>query len=154
MMTFTQGLIITVSGMLGAVGFSALFRCDKRRVLCNAVGGALVCVIYVICCDKSDDVFWQNFFPALFATIYAEAMARAMKAPATPILACSIIPLVPGGKLYYTTYYIVTSQPDLFRTCLRETLLIAAGLAVGIICVSVVFHEINRHKFKQIIDVD
>lgn len=153
-MTFTQGLIIAISGMLGSVGFSALFRCDKRRVLCNAVGGALVCVIYVVCCDKSDSLFLQNFFPALFVTAYAEAMARAMKAPATPILACSIIPLVPGGKLYYTTYYIVTGQIELFKVSLRETLDIAAGLAVGIICISVVFHEINRHKFKQIIDVD
>lgn len=153
-MTFTQGLTIVISGMLGSLGFSALFRCDKRRVLCNALGGALVCIIYVICCEYSDNIFLQNFFPALFATGYAEAMARAMKAPATPILACSIIPLVPGGKLYYTTYYIVTSQSELFKTSLKETLLIAAGLAVGIICISVVFNEINRHKFKQIIDVD
>lgn len=153
-MSFTQGLTIVISGMLGTVGFSALFRCDKRRVLCNAVGGALVCVIYVICCNYSNDLFLQNFFPALFATAYAEAMARAMKAPATPILACSIIPLVPGGKLYYTTYYIVTGHSEMFKVSLKETLLIAAGLAVGIICISVVVHEINRHKFKQIIDVD
>lgn len=153
-MSFTQGLTIVISGMLGTVGFSALFRCDKRRVLGNAVGGALVCVIYVICCKYSNDLFLQNFFPALFATAYAEAMARAMKAPATPILACSIIPLVPGGKLYYTTYYIVTGESELFKVSLKETLLIAAGLAVGIICISVIVHEINRHKFKQIIDVD
>lgn len=153
-MSFTQGLTIVISGMLGTVGFSALFRCDKRRVFCNAVGGALVCVIYVVCCYKSDSIFLQNFFPALFATTYAEAMARVLKAPATPILACSIIPLVPGGKLYYTTYYIVTGQSELFRVSLRETLVIAGGLAVGIICISVIVHEINRHKFKQIIDVD
>ena len=96
----------------------------------------------------------QNLFPALFATVYAEVMARAVKAPATPILACSIIPLVPGGKLYYTTYYFVTSDMEKFDTTLGETLQIAAGLAVGIICVSVIVHEINRNKFKHILDVD
>ncbi len=153
-MELKQALIIIITGMLGTVGFSALFRCDKRRVICNALGGALTCLVYVLCCRFLDNLFWQNFFPALFATAYAEAMARAMKAPATPILACSIISLVPGGKLYYTTYYLVTSQEELFHTTLKETLLVAAGLAVGIICISVIVHEINRHKFKQIFDAE
>ncbi len=153
-MDLKQALIIIISGMLGTVGFSALFRCDKRRVLCNAIGGALTCAVYVVCCKYSDNLFLQNFFPAVFATIYAETMARIMKAPATPILACSVISLVPGGKLYYTTYYLVTSSDELFHATLKETLIIAAGLAVGIICISVIVHEINRHKFKQIIDVE
>lgn len=153
-MDLKQALIIIISGMLGTVGFSALFRCDKRRVLCNAIGGALTCAVYVVCCKYSDNLFLQNFFPAVFVTVYAETMARIMKAPATPILACSVISLVPGGKLYYTTYYLVTSSDELFHATLKETLIIAAGLAVGIICISVIVHEINRHKFKQIIDVE
>lgn len=153
-MDLKQALIIIISGMLGTVGFSALFRCDKRRVLCNAIGGAFTCAVYVICCKYSDNLFIQNFFPAVFVTVYAETMARIMKAPATPILACSVISLVPGSKLYYTTYYLVTSEDELFHTTLKETLIIAAGLAVGIICISVIVHEINRHKFKQIIDVE
>lgn len=81
-------------------------------------------------------------------------MARFVKAPATPILACSIIPLVPGGKLYYTTYYLVIGEMAMFRGTLMELFRTASGLAVGIICISVVVHEINRQKFKQIIDVE
>ena len=96
----------------------------------------------------------QNFFPALFVTAYAEVMARIVKAPATPILACSVIPLVPGGKLYYTTYYLVIGDNVKFDTTLSETLQIAAGLAVGIICISVIVHEANRHKAKKILEVD
>ncbi len=153
-MELKEALVIIASGMLGTIGFSALFRCDKRRVLCNGIGGALTCAVYVLCCSYFDNLFLQNFFPALFVTAYAETMARAMKAPATPILACSVISLVPGSKLYYTTYYLVISEEELFRETLKETLLIAAGLAVGIICISVIVHEVNRHKFKQIIDVD
>ena len=61
---------------------------------------------------------------------------------------------MPGGKLYYTTYYFVTSDVEKFDISLSETLQIAAGLAVGIICVSVIVHEINRNKFKHILDVD
>lgn len=153
-MNFAQSLTIIISGMLGAVGFSLLFKAPKRRVLLNAMGGMLVCFIYVICCNSFSHEFFQNFFPALAATVYAEIMARVVKAPSTPILTCSIIPLVPGGKLYYTTYYFVISEMGMFRETFYELLRIASGLAVGIICISVVVHEINRHKFKQIIDVE
>lgn len=153
-MDLKQGLITVITGMLGTVGFSLLFKAPKRRVFLNAMGGALTSLIYVICCVYFDHEFFQNFFPALVATVYAEVMARVVKAPATPILACSIIPLVPGGKLYYTTYYFVISEMEMFRTTFYELLRIASGLAVGIICISVVVHEINRHKFKQIIDVE
>ena len=153
-MDIREVITIVLSGMLGTIGFSVLFRSDKKRILCNAVGGVLTCLVYVIACHFFDHIVVQNFIPALFATIYAEVMARAVKAPATPILACSIISLVPGGKLYYTTYYFVTSDMEKFDITLGETLQIAAGLAVGIICVSVIVHEINRNKFKHILDVD
>ena len=153
-MDLRETLIIVLSGMVGTVGFSILFKSDKNRILCNAVGGALTCLIYAVCCHYSGHVFLQNFFPALFVTAYAEVMARLVKAPATPILACSVIPLVPGGKLYYTTYYFVIGDNAKFDTTLSELLQIAAGLAVGIICISVIVHEINRNKFKHILDVD
>ena len=153
-MDLKETLIIVFSGMLGTIGFSILFRSNKNRIFCNAIGGALTCLVYVFCCDIFDNVFLQNFFPALFVTAYAEIMARAVKAPATPILACSVISLVPGGKLYYTTYYFVVGDMEKFDTTLTETLQIAAGLAVGIICISVIIHEINWSRFKHILNVD
>ena len=153
-MDLKETLIIVLSGMLGTVGFSILFKSDKNRIFCNAIGGALTCLLYAVCCYCFDTAFLQNFFPALFVTAYAEVMARLVKAPATPILACSIIPLVPGGKLYYTMYYFVIGDNAMFDVTLSETLQIAAGLAVGIICISVIVHEANRHKAKKILEID
>lgn len=153
-MDLRETLIVVISGMLGTIGFSILFRSDKKRIFCNAVGGALTCLVYMISCYCFDHIVVQNLFPALFVSIYSEVMARVVKAPSTPILACSIIPLVPGGKLYYTTYYFVTSDMEKFDITLGETLKIATGLAVGIICVSVVVHELGRHKAKKILEID
>ena len=153
-MDIKETLIIVFSGLVGTVGFSILFRSDKKRIFCNAIGGGLTCLVYVISCHFFDHILVQNLFPALFVSAYAEVMARIVKAPATPILACSIIPLVPGGKLYYTTYYFVVGDMEKFDTTLTETLQIAAGLAVGIICISVIIHEINWSRFKHILKVD
>lgn len=153
-MDFKQALIIIISGMIGTLGFSYVFQSPKRRTLINILGGLLVCTVYVISSEFTDKVFFINLFPAFFATVYAEIMARVVKAPATPILACSIIPLVPGGKLYYTTYYFVMGEMELFDITVHELLEVALGLAVGIMCVTVFVHEFNRHKFRQIIDVE
>ena len=143
------------SGIIGTVGFSILFKSNKSRVFCCAVGGALVIFVYAVCSEISDNLFIQNFVPSLFATVYAEIMARVMKAPTTPILACSIIALIPGYRLYYTTYYLVTSENmELFQGELLAMLQVAAGICVGITCISVIVNEINRHKFKQIFDKD
>lgn len=142
------------SGVIGTVGFSILFKSNKSRVFCCAVGGALVVFIYAMCVKVSDNLFFQNFVPSLFATVYAEIMARVMKAPTTPILACSIIALIPGYRLYYTTYYFVTSNMEAFDSELMAMLQVAAGICVGITCISVIVNEINRHKFKQIFDKD
>ena len=153
-MTATEIIKIILSGMFGTVGFSILFKVKKERIFFIAIGGALVTGTYLLSCHFTDYPLLQNLFPALTATIYSEIMARILKLPATPVLTCSIISLVPGGKLYYTTYYLVMGDDALFHQSLTETVEIAAGLAIGIICVSVVMHEINRQKFKHILKMD
>ncbi len=149
-MDWSEFLRTVIGGMLGTVGFAIIFKSAKSRVFCCAVGGAIACAIYYFCSTSFDNTFFENLIPAFFATAYAEIMARIMKAPATPILACSIIALVPGGMLYYTTYYLVVEDEIKFNLYLGETLKTAAGLAVGIILVSVVINEINRHKFRKL----
>ena len=153
-MDLNETLHLVISGLIGTFGFTLLFRSNKNRVIISTLGGALTCLVYAVSCFYFEHELMQNLFPALAATIYAEIMARVTKAPATPILACSIIPLVPGGKLYYTTYYFVTGDTETFYECIISLLRIASGLAVGIIIVSVIVHEFNRHKFKNIFDFD
>lgn len=147
-------ITLVFSGLIGTLGFSILFKSNKSRVFACVVGGTLVTLIYIACVNYSDNLFFQNFIPSLFATVYAEVMARVMKAPATPLLACSIIVLIPGGRLYYTTYYFVISDMVKFNSELVGMLQVAAGICVGITCISVIVHEINGHKFKQILDVE
>ncbi len=151
-MDFKEIITLVLSGMVGTLGFSILFKSNKSRVLCCTVGGFLVTLVYAGCSQIFDNLFFVNFIPSLFATVYAEIMARVMKAPTTPILTCSVIALIPGGRLYYTTYYFVTSNMESFESELIAMLQVAAGICVGITSVSVIVNEINRHKFKQIFE--
>ncbi len=144
---------LVLSAMLGTLGFSIFFRSNKSRVFACVIGGMLVTLAYVGCVSISDNLFFQNFVPGLVATAYAEIMARVMKAPATPILVCSAISLVPGGRLYYTTYYLVINDAVNFNKELTEMLQVAAGITLGITFISVIVYEINRNKSKQIFEM-
>lgn len=153
-MEFKQALIIVFSGIIGTLGFALVFRMTKKKIIWAVIGGGLTCVVYALSCSFFSHEFFQNVFPALFATAYSEAFARITKSPSTPYIACSIISLVPGGKLFYTMYYFITSDMESFRTTLYQTARISAGLAVGIIIVSVIIKEINYNKFKNIYDME
>ncbi len=153
-MELKEALTIIISGLIGAAGFALLFRVRKNHLVWAAVGGGLTCVVYVISVKFFAHEFFQNFFPALFGAAYSEVMARLTKSPGTSYLACAIIPLVPGGKLYYTMYYFIIGEMELFYDALRQTARIAAGLAVGVIIISVFVHIVNHGKFKQIYDIE
>lgn len=149
-MSTREIVVLIVSGFLGTLGFSFFFRMTKKKIIWAALGGALTCVVYVITCRFTDGVFFQNVIPAITATIYSEILARATKAPATPYITLSIVPLIPGGKLYFTTYYFVVGEREMFKSELYDTFKIAAGLSVGIIIISVIIREINARKFQVV----
>lgn len=153
-MDLRQGIIIVLSGIVGTLGFALVFRMTKKKIIWAVIGGGLTCVVYAVSCHFFPHEFFQNVFPALFATAYSEVFARLTKSPSTPYIACSIISLVPGSKLFYTMYYYIIGEMPLFRETLNQMIRIAAGLAVGIILVSVIIREINYSKFKYIYDVE
>lgn len=153
-MNFKEALTIILSGLIGSGGFALLFRIRKERIFLATIGGGLTCVIYIICMKYSDHEFFQNLFPAIFGAVYSEVMARLTKSPSTTYITCAIIPLVPGSKLYYTMYYFIIGEMAQFREALKATARISAGLAVGIILISVLVHIINHGKFKQIYDIE
>ncbi len=90
----------------------------------------------------------QNLIPATIVTLYAELLARLVKAPATVFLIPSIIPLVPGGRLYYTMRAIVDGNEIKAKIFAKQTLVIALGIAVGIVIVSLVFYHISHKHIR------
>ena len=69
-------------------------------------------------------------------SVLSELMARVMKAPATIFLIVGIIPLVPGGGIYYTMYALLNGDMQLFAQKGAETAACAAAIAVGCSLVS------------------
>jgi len=66
-------------------------------------------------------------------------MARILKTPVTVFLITGIIPLVPGGNLYYTMNYVLAKQWHLSSLYGQKTILIAIAVAAGIMIASSIY---------------
>ena len=63
-MDYMEALKIIISGTIGTIGFSLLFKSNPRRTGFNALGGMITCIVYVVASEIFDQEFLQNFFPA------------------------------------------------------------------------------------------
>ena len=138
--------MMLITAMIGTLGFCLLFKIKRDKIIYGVIGGTISTVIYLICIQAGMDLFIQNFIPTVVATIYTEIIARVVKAPTTVFLFPAIIPLTPGGSLYYTMRAIVDGNMAEAKTVGKQAMVIALGIALGVLLVSLVF---SRFSYKK-----
>ncbi|MBR5353282.1 MAG: threonine/serine exporter family protein [Bacteroidales bacterium] len=130
--------IQVVAAFVGTVGFSALFGAPRRYYLYCGLAGMAGWAVYLLVA-AGHSVVGAAFFAALTVAAISHVMAKLCRCPVTVFLICGIIPLVPGGGIFWTAYYIVTEQLRMAAAtgfvALKVTIAIAGGiiLASGII---------------------
>lgn len=130
----TQSEIIQIiTGCLGSLGFGILFNVRGKRLAVSTLGGFLAWTAFIIFSRFISDDAVNYLIVAALVSLYAEIMARVCKTPTTAFITLSLIPLIPGGSLYYTMAYAFESNVDEFLDRGIYTLKLAAALAIGII---------------------
>ena len=138
-----------LASVCGSCGFCLFFHVRKNRLPFGIISGLIAIIILFICDDMGLPILAQNMFAAMLATLYSEIIARIVKAPATVFIISGIIPLTPGGSLYYTMNAIVEESAKDFEYYGTRTGLTALGIALGIVFISVIFYQINHMDVKQ-----
>lgn len=139
----------TLAITAGTLIYSVLMRLKLRHLPAIGIGAALTYIIFALLDHHGWVLFLSNMVAAMVATIYAEIMARILKAPVAIYSTPSIIPLVPGGSLYYTMAALMDGDKAEFFSRGTDTLMVALGIAVGIIAVSVIDVFLPRPGFKR-----
>jgi uncharacterized membrane protein YjjB (DUF3815 family) len=121
-----------LSAFVGALGFALIFGMRKRYLFAASLGALLGWGVYMMVDALIGDVFLPSLAAAAFALTYSEMMAKALKTPATLFVVPAIIPLVPGGSLYYTMSYAVQRDMASARVYGAKTLETALAIAAGI----------------------
>ncbi|MDD7113812.1 MAG: threonine/serine exporter family protein [Lachnospiraceae bacterium] len=128
----------------GTFGFSAFLHLDKNKLLPVSIAGAFTWALFLVARNWSGNEMAGLFFASAVASVMAEIFARIMKAPSTVFLISMLVPLIPGGNLYYTMSHLVLGESAQFNIYLRLVLWEASSIALGVMAVVSVVHLMQQ----------
>ena len=120
---------------VGCGAFCFIF--EMRRwifILCAAGIGMVARAVCLLLSDMGG--ISQLVLATVVTATLVEIFARVLKTPTSVLLVIGVIPLVPGGGIYYAMEYCIQGEMDLFLDTTAHTLAIAGALALGILLVS------------------
>ena len=133
---------------LGSLGFAILFNIRGDKLFIAAIIGGAGGLVYDVVLKLDHSVVVSLFFASVAISVLSEVFARVSKCPVTTFLVCALIPLVPGGGMYYTMLEIV--QDNLNGALVRgiDTVAQACSIAVGCILVSSLMKMYNKYMVR------
>ena len=120
---------------LGCGAFCFIFELRRWWYIVSAAAtGAVAWLVYLSLPGLTD--VNRYLLATIAAAALSEIFARLYKTPATVFLIIGIIPLVPGGGIYYTMEALINGDLPLFVRYGMETAASAGAIAVGCSLVS------------------
>ena len=102
-----QNVIGLLTALLGSAGFALIFNVRKQLLPLAALGGVVCWGVYLLAGCATKSVFLQSFAASAATAVWSEVLARVKKTPAQQYLIIGLMPLVPGGTLYYAMSALV-----------------------------------------------
>ncbi len=150
-MTQTE-IIQILAGFVGTIGFAILFNIRGKCLITTAIGGLFSWLFFVILSKYIKSEPFVYFIVACAISIYAEIMARVLKTPTSAFITTSLVPLIPGGSLYYTMVHAFQGDLNTFLPKAIYTMQLASALALGVIVstsVARIFNKVFSNKNKN-----
>lgn len=116
--------------------FAIQFNIRPAHLACASVGAFMSEFIFRMLELGGASETKCSLAAAAAAAVYSEIMARRLHVPANMYLITAIIPLVPGGMMYYTMSALILSDIDTASELALRTGGIAGSIAMGIFMVS------------------
>lgn len=146
----TNEMLVQIAmGAIGSLGFSIWFNVRGKALVFAVIGGALGWAVYLLTGGAFPNDLASYLYASMAVTLYAEVLARMLKTPVTVFLVSSIIPLIPGGQLYYTMEFCVGGDFANFSTRGVYTISVATMIALGIMAVMMcmrLYSSIRHHE--------
>lgn len=137
-----------VYAFLACGAFCVLFELRRwQYILSASFTGAVSWLVFALLEGSMDDV-GRYFVATIAVAVLSEVFARVFKAPATLFLIVGIIPLVPGGGIYYTMDALIGGDMALCFRRGMETAACASAIAVGSSLVSSVVRILPKRGKK------
>lgn len=122
--------------IIASFGFGVLFNLKGRKLCVAALIGGLGGIVYQTFLNLGYTDAMGLFVASMSISIASEIFARMIKCPVTTFLICALIPLVPGGGMYYTMLEVVNNNIDAALIRGVATIVQAGSIVIGCTLVS------------------
>lgn len=149
-MTLNPNLLLSLlSCLVFGVGFSLWFHVREKHVLFCALGSMFTWAIYLLTFHFYPSIFAATLSASAASALFAQIIARTVKAPATIFQTISAISLIPGSSLYYMMYGFITNDFSLAKSKGSDLILICFGIVIGFMVIEVLSKYIWRHPSQK-----
>ncbi len=142
-------IIEVLSAFISSFAFGIVFNIKGKNLFFAALCGALGWFIYKFSIKMGSSDTTALFFAAVGLSVYSEIFARILKTPVTTFVIAALIPLVPGGGMYYTMVEAITGNVMKSLETGIKTLASAGVLALGIILVSTITKTLIKYNSSK-----
>lgn len=135
----------------GSLAFGVMFNIRGKNSIYAALGGLFAWIVYLITGNFTKTVLVQFFVAAIAISVYSECMAIWRKVPVTVFIISGMIPLVPGGSIFYTMQELIMGNYTQSYKLGIYTLAIAGSIAMGILIASFAVQTV-RYSLNRFLD--
>jgi uncharacterized membrane protein YjjB (DUF3815 family) len=133
-----------ISSAIGTIAFALLFGVPAKYYISCGIIGAAGWLMYRLMLLISAGATFSIFLATVVIVLLSRFSAVRQKCPATVFLITGIFPLLPGAKIYWAAYYLVTNQLADFQSNGFSAVKAMVAIVLGIIFVFELPHRIFR----------
>ena len=142
-------IVEIISAALGTVAFALLFGVPLKHYLHCGIIGAAGWLMYILVTLTGVGPTFTVFFATVVVVLLSRFAAVFNRCPATVFLITGIFPLVPGAKVYWAAYYLVTNQIADAADSGFSAVKAMFAIVLGIIVVFELPHRVFQWKEKS-----
>lgn len=140
-------LIQVICCGIACSGFALVFHVRKSQIMSCALGAAASWTIYSMAYSITENNLLATVVGSFFVGVYAFFMARIHKTPSTIFLTVSMLPLLPGPRLYYVLFCYLKREMSMFSYNGWKLLESSVGIALGFIVADILIKMIQSIIF-------
>lgn len=133
-----------IYGFFASMAFGVIFHTPKKALPIVGTIGGIGWIVYRHLLMTTGNTLASAMTAGLIIGTLSGILSIILKYPTILLYIPSLIPLVPGGGMYYTMYYLIMEEMDKFGAKALETTLIAIALATGIFLSTNIVNIINK----------
>jgi len=143
-------LIQVLAAFVGTLGFAVLFGVPAKNYFQTAVVAAIGWLIFIILTKYAMmGMATSTFFTTIVVVLLARKFAVWHRTIETIFLITGIFPLIPGGGIFWTVFFLVSNR---LGTALNSGLIaleVTAAIVLGIMVVSALPHRVFHSRMTN-----